>query len=181
MTSVPGWSTDPQGTSRRWIGGAPPRRGFQRHHLIPLSLQRHAGLAALFAALRAQGFDLRQWHQNGLLLPASEGAALVTGHALHRGPHPAYDDIVRARVDAMERDYRTWRFRDPARAAFATAARLATLQAALGRLLTDCHGLGRWSVRLNRRDPMRLFADRSYLDLAIDRAFGDLAADATTC
>ena len=35
--------------------------------------------------------------------------------------------------------------------------------------LTDRHGGGFW---LNRRDPMRLFADRPYLDEAIDKLFG---------
>ena len=35
--------------------------------------------------------------------------------------------------------------------------------------LTDRHGAGFW---LNRRDPMRIFADRPYLDDAIERLFG---------
>ena len=37
------------------------------------------------------------------------------------------------------------------------------------RALTDGRGGGFW---LNRRDPMRLFVDRSYLDDAIERLFG---------
>ena len=47
--------------------------------------------------------------------------------------------------------------------------RLGLLQDTIRRALTDRHGGGFW---LNRRDPMRLFADRPYLDEAIDRLFG---------
>ena len=45
-----------------------------------------------------------------------------------------------------------------------------TLQAALRRALTDRHRQHLW---LNRRDPMRIFADRAYLDAAIAAMFGD--------
>jgi len=56
------------------------------------------------------------------------------------------------------------------RAARRTAVmRLRLLQGATRRALTDRHRLGFW---LNRRDPMRLFADRPYLDEAIERLFG---------
>ncbi|KAB2856424.1 MAG: hypothetical protein F9K41_06580 [Sphingopyxis terrae] len=55
-----------------------------------------------------------------------------------------------------------------ARAARRTAAmRLALLQGSLRRALTDRRGTG-----FNRRDPMRLFAVRPYLDEAITRLFG---------
>ena len=47
--------------------------------------------------------------------------------------------------------------------------RLRLLQDTTRRALTDRHGGGFW---LNRRDPMRLFVDRPYLDEAIDRLFG---------
>jgi hypothetical protein len=49
------------------------------------------------------------------------------------------------------------------------ASRLRLLQTVLRRALTDRHGMNFW---LNRRDPMRLFADRPYLDDAIERLFG---------
>jgi len=44
----------------------------------------------------------------------------------------------------------------------------APVQDTTRRALTDRHGAGFW---LNRRDPMRLFVDRPYLDEAIDRLF----------
>ena len=47
--------------------------------------------------------------------------------------------------------------------------RLRLLQDTTRRALTDRHGGGFW---LNRRDPMRLFVDRPYLDEAIDKLFG---------
>jgi hypothetical protein len=51
----------------------------------------------------------------------------------------------------------------------AAAARIRLLQSALCRAPTDRHGL---RFRLNRRDPMRIFADRAYLDEAITALFG---------
>ena len=47
--------------------------------------------------------------------------------------------------------------------------RLRLLQDTTRRALTDRHRGGFW---LNRRDPMRLFVDRPYLDDAIERLFG---------
>ena len=55
------------------------------------------------------------------------------------------------------------------RLALTAVMRLRLLQDTARRALTDRHGAGFW---LNRRDPMRLFADRPYLDEAIDRLFG---------
>ena len=48
--------------------------------------------------------------------------------------------------------------------------RLRLLQDTTRRALTDGHGARFW---LNRRDPMRLFADRPYLDKAIEELFGE--------
>src|SRR3546814_19006346 len=64
-------------------------------------------------------------------------------------------------------------FRSPRAARRTAVMRLRLLQDAARRALTDRHRLGLW---LNRRDPMRLFADRHYLDEAIERLFGGQGA-----
>ena len=69
---------------------------------------------------------------------------------------------------ATLRNARGGRFPDPVAAARVAAMRLRLLQDVLRRSLTDRHGTTFW---LNHRDPMRLFADRPYLDDAIDRLF----------
>jgi A nuclease family of the HNH/ENDO VII superfamily with conserved AHH len=153
-------------TARRWQQGSVCPPGFQRHHLIPMALTRRAQLASLFAALEGDGLRLGRFPQNGLHLPACEAAAAMLGHALHRGPHPAYTDVVAARLDAIRANARLIHPADR----WATVDRIRTLQAALRRALTDRHRHGLW---LNRRDPMRLFADRAYLDSAIDALFAE--------
>jgi A nuclease family of the HNH/ENDO VII superfamily with conserved AHH len=153
-------------TGRRWQQGPTCPPGFQRHHLIPLALTRRAQFAALFDALESAGLRLGRFAENGLHLPVCEVAAAALGHALHRGPHPAYTDVVAARIDAIRtsapiaQPTDRWQMVD----------RIRTLQAALRRALTDRHGQHLW---LNRRDPMRLFADRAYLDTAIAAMFGE--------
>ena len=126
-------------------------------------------MTMMFDQLRPAGFALRQFDQNGLLLPASESSAMQTGHALHRGPHAGYTDVVTARVDTIRATFEQSAPGNRRAAVTVAIMRLRTLQAAMRRALTDRHGIGFW---LNRRDPMRLFADRSYLDEAIDRMFG---------
>jgi A nuclease family of the HNH/ENDO VII superfamily with conserved AHH len=153
-------------TGRRWQRGAACPPGFQRHHLIPLQLVRRQQFAALFSALEQSGLRLGQFPDNGLHLPAREVDAAALGHALHRGPHPAYTDVVAARIDAICSRVRLDRPTDQ----WAAIDRIRTLQRALRRALTDRH---RQSLWLNRRDPMRLFADRAYLDAAIDALFGE--------
>ena len=99
--------------------------------------------------------------------PRPEPLALSCGHAKSRGPHHGYHDVMTARVDRIRICFERQINRD-ARAARRTAAmRLALLQGSLRRALTDRRGTG-----FNRRDPMRLFADRPYLDEAITRLFG---------
>ncbi|HWW55455.1 MAG TPA: AHH domain-containing protein, partial [Sphingopyxis sp.] len=84
-----------------WQGAPPPQTGFQRHHLIPVALLRRPQMAAMFEQLHAEGFALQHFARNGLVLPASEPAALSSGHALHRGPHRGYSDVVAARVERI--------------------------------------------------------------------------------
>lgn len=156
-------------TPRRWQGAPPPLPGFQRHHLIPVALLGRAQMTAMFDALRPQGFALNRFDRNGLVLPACERAALCSGHALHRGPHHGYSDVLAARVEHIRVHFAGQAPVDLTLARRTAIMRLCLLQDVMRRALTDGHGGGFW---LNRRDPMRLFADRPYLDEAIDRLFG---------
>lgn len=154
---------------RGWYGAPPPRTGFQRHHLIPIALLHRPQMAAMLEQLRGEGFALAHFGRNGLMLPACEPAALRSGHALHRGPHHGYSDVLAARVETIRAHFALHAAAD-LRAALRTAVmRLRLLQDTTRRALTDRHGAGFW---LNRRDPMRLFVDRPYLDEAIEKLFG---------
>lgn len=124
----------------------------------------------MFRALEAEGFGLHIFAQNGQLLPASEAAAAQSGHALHRGPHHGYSDVVTARVEAIRRYFVAEAMRDMRAARRTAKMRLMLLQQATRRALTDRH---RGRFRLNKRDPMRIFADRPYLDTAIDLMFAN--------
>lgn len=154
---------------RGWQGAPPPRPGFQRHHLVPIALLQRPQMASMFDHLRREGFALEQFVRNGLILPANEAAALHCGHALHRGPHRGYSDVVAARVEHVRAHFAAEAETDLGAARRTAVMRLRLLQDATRRALTDRHGAGFW---LNRRDPMRLFVDRPYLDTAIDRLFG---------
>ena len=151
-------------------GAVPAGAEHQRHHLIPVALLARPQMAAMFDALAAEDFALHRFALNGLLLPGSERQAMLSGHALHRGPHRAYSDVVAARVEQIRAHFAAEAARDPRAARRTAAMRLRLLQDTLRRSLTDRHGL---TFRLNRRDPMRLFLDRPYLDTAIERLFGD--------
>lgn len=130
-------------------------------------------MALLFDALRAEGFSLQQFGRNGLMLPACEGTALWSGHALHRGPHRRYNDVIAARVEQIRVHFTLHAPADPRAARRLAVTRLRLLQDVMRRALTDRHGGAFW---LNRRDPMRMFVDRPYLDNAIDQLFGGVTA-----
>ncbi|WP_447763057.1 AHH domain-containing protein [Sphingopyxis panaciterrae] len=151
---------------RGWQGAPPPCAGFQRHHLIPIALLRRPQMVAMFDHLQREGFALENFRCNGLMLPAM---ALRLGHALHRGPHHGYSDVVAARVERIRVHFVSQAPGDLDAARRTAVMRLRLLQDVMQRALTDRHRAGFW---LNRRDPMRLFADRPYLDDAIDRLFG---------
>lgn len=152
-----------------WQGAPRSQAGFQRHHLIPLALLQRTQMAAMFDQLRAEGFALHHFDRNGLMLPACEPAALWSGHALHRGPHQGYSDVVAARVERIRSHFAQHAATDLCGARRTATMRLRLLQDAARRALTDRRGTGFW---LNRRDPMRLFVDRPYLDEAIEKLFG---------
>lgn len=159
--------------TRGWQGAPPPQPGFQRHHLIPIALLHRGQMAAMFDHLQTEGFALADFHCDGVMLPACEGVALRSGHALHRGPHQGYSDVVAARVEQVRRHFVLHAPADLRVARRTAVMRLRLLQDTTRRALTDRHGAGFW---LNRRDPMRLFVDRPYLDDAIERLFGGVTA-----
>lgn len=74
---------------------------FQSHHLLPRAILRRPQFAAFFDSLARVQPDRskRQW--NCIWLPAEESLSLALGHALHRGPHPRYSDVVAARVERI--------------------------------------------------------------------------------
>ena len=154
--------------ARRWLDAPPPPADYQRHHLVTVALLRRPQMAALFRHLQYEGFSLHQFARNGLMLPASEAAALRSGHALHRGPHRGYSDVIAARIDRVRVHFEAQATADMVLARRTAVMRIALLQDVRRRALTDRHGGGFW---LNRRGPMRLFADRPYLDEAIDGLF----------
>lgn len=158
----------PSTARRRWRGCAPAGAGYQRHHLIPIALLQRSQMAVMFEALVRDDFILHRFELNGLVLPGTECLAMMSGHALHRGPHHAYSDVIAARVERVRAHYMLQVGTDPRAARRTAVMRLRLLQDVMRRALTDRHGAGFW---LNRRDPMRLFADRPYLDTAIDQLF----------
>lgn len=164
-------------TARRWRGAPPARPCFQRHHLVPVALLRRPQMAAMFDQLRVEGFSLQQFDRNGLMLPACEATAIWSGHALHRGPHHRYNDVIAARVEQVRAHFAHSARIDPCAARRTAVMRLRLLQDTMRRALTDGHGGAFW---LNRRDPMRMFADRPYLDAAIDGLFGGQEAMAVS-
>ena len=159
----------PRAPRLRWRNANPAVRGYQRHHLIPAALSQRPQMAAMFDALAGEGLGLHRFGLNGLILPGNEHLAYLSGHALHRGPHRAYSDVVAARVEQIRAGFVAQAADDPRAARRTAVMRLRLLQDTLRRSMTDRHGCAFW---LNRRDPMRLFVDRPYLDDAIERLFG---------
>lgn len=125
-------------------------------------------MATMFDHLRREGFALQQFDRNGVMLPAWEEMALRSGHALHRGPHRGYTDVIAARVEQVRATFERQAHSDYCTARRTAVMRLCLIQNTMRRALTDGHRGGFW---LNRRDPMRLFVDRPYLDAAIDRMY----------
>lgn len=133
------------------------RQGFQKHHLIPLSMRRYRELhkLLLMANIRLDNFT-----HNGLLLPSRENIAYDLGLPLHRGPHPHYSDLVAQRLFMV---WQTAKYHQPNHA----AQRLKLLQRALKRSLCSNQKL-RKPLILNRRDPLNSNIDFSHIDMAID-------------
>lgn len=74
----------------------------QKHHSLPLSLVRHKQIGHMLTQLQCYGFSIHD-DCNLLHLPADENLAWLMGAALHRGPRPAYTDVVAARLERIRR------------------------------------------------------------------------------
>ena len=149
-------------------GDAAYQPDMQRHHLLPRQLLRCASFVRLFDMLGSAAVGFDDFRRNGLLLPATDKAAMRTGLPLHRGPHHRYNEVVHARVGRIEAEHARLRGQDPAIARAGSLMRLGLLQRALRRSLMQpvtC------SIYLNRKDPFRAGIDFTDLDAMADRLF----------
>jgi len=149
--------------------GAPGYQpGMQRHHLLPRQLLDARCHGALFAALGHERLGFDDFRRNGLLLPASDRAALRIGLPLHRGPHRAYNELVAERVGQVEADWAALRPRAPEIALDQALMRLTLLQRALRRrLLSPAR-----PMRLHFADPIGAGIDFGELDALAESLWG---------
>lgn len=137
------------------------RSGMQRHHLLPCQLLSRRCFACLFAAVGLDCRAIDDFRCNGLLLPATDEAAVQLRLPLHRGPHRAYSDMVGQRVGQIELEWARCRMRYPQRATVDAVMRLNLLQGALrSYLLRACSA----RPRLHTRDPLGATPDFTRLD-----------------
>jgi hypothetical protein len=155
--------------NRRDLPGYDP--GLQRHHLLPRELLRRKATAGLLGTLGPALLPFDDFRHNGLLLPATDGAAVRIGLPLHRGPHRSYTDLVGERVGQIEATWAVRRLRAPDTALVEALARLELLQRALRRRLLD----QRRRLRLNRHDPLARRVDFTGLDALVEGLWGATA------
>ena len=141
--------------------------GLQRHHLLPRVLVGQKCFARLIEAVGATA-AFEDFRHNGMLLPATEGAAVRMGLPLHRGPHGAYSDMVRERLGGIEADWAITRNGNPDDAGIAALHALAALQADLRRNLLD----PRRTLQLNRHDPLGGGIDFTRIDAMAETLWG---------
>ena len=141
--------------------------GLQRHHLLPRVLIGQPCFARLIEALRVNA-AFEDFRRNGMLLPATEGAAVRMGLPLHRGPHRAYSDMVRERLGGIEEGWAISRNGNPDEAGIIALRALAALQADLRRNLLDPSR----TVRLNRHDPLGSGTDFTRIDAMAETLWG---------
>ena len=152
--------------NRRDMPGFEP--GMQRHHLLPLQLLTANCFGPLFDEIGRERVDFNDFRLNGLLLPASDVAAVRIGLPLHRGPHRSYNQMVAERVGQVEAGWASLRLRAPEIALDQALMRLGLLQRALRkRLLSPVRRL-----RLSRMDPLGAGFDFSELDALADSLWG---------
>lgn len=144
--------------------------GLQRHHLLPCQIFRQPGLHLLLDRIGSERLGFDDFRRNGLLLPASDAAAIRIGLPLHRGPHSRYNAMVIERVGQVEAGWSAMRPRAPDRALDEALARLGLLQRALRRRL-----LAPASERyvLNRHDPLGRGVDFTALDAMVESLWPD--------
>jgi hypothetical protein len=157
-------------------GEAGYRAGMQRHHLLPLQLLSARCFGPLFDRLGRDRVGFDDFRRNGLLLPATEKAAVTIGLPLHRGPHGDYNRMVAERVGQIEAHWAATRPRDSGRALEHALMRLALLQSALRRrLLAESRRL-----RLNRLDPLGAGRDFSQIDALVEDLWRETGRDQRT-
>ena len=139
--------------------------GLQRHHLLPRQLLTTRCFGKLFSAAGADRLGFDDFRRNGLLLPASDAAALRIGLPLHRGPHRSYNALVIERVGQIEAGWAARTARTPDVALQDAYMRLGLLQRALRRRLLD---VVRKPFALNRNDPLGGVVDFAELDAMAD-------------
>ncbi len=137
---------------------------YQRHHLIPVQAGKANELTGIFQFMATAGFDLDDFHNNGVLLPCCEKEAWRTGQPLHRGPHPRYNDIV------IEHLVRIANLSGEIKDDF---QRLCFLRFRTNLLQRSLHsGLTRnWfaNIRLNSRNPVRPKGEFAEIDSQVDK------------
>lgn len=138
----------------------------QRHHLLPRQLLGTGSLGEMLAQLGKDRIGFDDFRRNGLLLPASTGAALRAGLPLHCGPHADYNAMVLERVGQIEGEWSRTARRDATVAAVDAIARLDLLQRAWRRRLLEA---GRGRLLLSRKDPFHTGQDFSHLDAMVDQ------------
>lgn len=133
------------------------REDVQRHHVLPQQVLDHAGITGMAATIGADALGMHDFRRNGMLLPATDAAALRLGLPLHRGPHQTYNALVIERMGQIEAGWQRRRINGGLeRATIEALMRIDILQRALRRRLLDP---ARWrGVPLNRRDPALDFA-----------------------
>lgn len=149
--------------NRRDSGDYDP--GLQRHHILPRELLAKRCFGQMFDAMGRDRIGFDDFRVNGLLLPASDAAALRMALPLHRGPHRAYNGMVMERVGQIERVWAKRRLRAPESAREEALMRLSLLQAALRRRLLE--PAGRWPA-LSRHDPRGKSPNFAELDAMAD-------------
>lgn len=148
--------------------------GLQRHHLLPRQLLSQRCFEPMFAALGQGRIGFDDFRINGMLLPASDAAALRMALPLHRGPHRRYNGVVIERVGRIEANWTGLRLRRGLEVASDQALmQLWLVQRALHRRLL--RGNGR-HFALNRHDPAGRFLDFSELDAMADTLWAESRA-----
>lgn len=159
-----------------WTQAPRAPHGVQRHHLIPVSVLRRAQVGMMLTALATHARVLTAFPANGVLLPSTDAGVAATGWALHRGPHPVYNDVVAHRVERIRAQFVRLAPDDIDAARRIAVRQMRRLQVQTRRALTLPAVLiddadGDRVATLNHRDPMRLIGDATALDAAIDRLF----------
>ncbi|MGI9362552.1 MAG: AHH domain-containing protein [Parasphingorhabdus sp.] len=140
--------------------------GFQRHHLIPLQAASIAEIRKPLDAMGRGGFDFDNFVTNGVLLPSDEHLAIKTGHPLHRGPHPRYNELVIERLLLIIRLSK--QINEEVQRKVFFRLRIVLLQSTLRKALI---GSPLPIFRLNKRDPGLSSSDFAELDSCVDALY----------